>query len=241
VRIAELSRRSGVSIPTIKYYLREGLLPPGEPLARNQARYGPGHLARLRLIRALREVGGLSVAAAGAIVATLDEWERGGLTAHEVMGRAHRAVTPPVGDHDAADPEWARARADADAFVRDLGWHVSEDAPARARLAEVIYSLRRLGHPELLDCLPAYASAALAVAEVDVELATSRPDAATMMSAVVVGTVLGEALLSAMRLLAHEHVSAARSDGRAGRRRGDLPSDPGLKVEGRTHRTERRS
>jgi len=214
VRIAELSRRSGVSVPTIKYYLREGLLPPGEPLARNQARYGTAHLARLRLIRALREVGGLSVAAAGAIVETLDRWEQGDLTAHEVMGRAHRAVIPPAGGHSAADPEWARARADADAFVRDLGWRVSEDAPARERLAEVIFSLRRLGHPELLDCLPAYAAAALAVAEVDVAIASSRPDAATMMSSVVVGTVLGEALLSAIRLLAHEHVSATRSDAR---------------------------
>lgn len=241
MRIAELSRRSGVSVPTIKYYLREGLLPPGEPLARNQARYGPAHLARLRLIRALREVGGLSVAAAGSIVATLDEWEQGGLTPHEVMGRAHRAVVPPVGGHSATDPEWARARADADAFVRDLGWQVSEDAPARERLAEVIFSLRRLGHPELLDCLPAYAAAALAVAEVDVEIAAARPDAATMMSSVVVGTVLGEAMLSAMRLLAHEHVSAGRSDDRTARPGGDLVSDPTLKVEGRTHPTERQA
>jgi len=214
VRIAELSRRSGVSVPTIKYYLREGLLPPGEPLARNQARYGPDHLARLRLIRALREVGGLSVAAAGSIVQTLDRWEQGRVTAHEVMGSAHRAVIPSVTSHSDADPEWARARADADAFVRDQGWQVSEDAPARERLAEVIVSLRRLGLPELLDCLPAYAAAALAVAEVDVGIASSRPDAATMMSSVVVGTVLGAALLSTLRLLAHEHVSATRPAGR---------------------------
>ena len=29
MRIAELSNRSGVPVPTIKYYLREGLLPFG--------------------------------------------------------------------------------------------------------------------------------------------------------------------------------------------------------------------
>ena len=41
VRIAELSSRSGTSIPSIKYYLREGLLPAGTSTGRNQADYGP--------------------------------------------------------------------------------------------------------------------------------------------------------------------------------------------------------
>ena len=30
MRISELSERTGVPVPTIKYYLREGLLPEGE-------------------------------------------------------------------------------------------------------------------------------------------------------------------------------------------------------------------
>ncbi|WP_079051275.1 MerR family DNA-binding transcriptional regulator [Streptomyces curacoi] len=37
MKISELSRRSGVSIPTIKYYLRDGLLPHGQATATNQA------------------------------------------------------------------------------------------------------------------------------------------------------------------------------------------------------------
>ena len=37
MRIAELSRRSGDSIPSIKFYLREGLLPAGTATGRNQA------------------------------------------------------------------------------------------------------------------------------------------------------------------------------------------------------------
>ena len=37
MRMAELSRRTGVPVPTIKYYLREGLLPPGERTSPNQA------------------------------------------------------------------------------------------------------------------------------------------------------------------------------------------------------------
>ena len=42
--MGELSRRSGVPIPTIKFYLREGLLPPGVATAANQADYDEEHL-----------------------------------------------------------------------------------------------------------------------------------------------------------------------------------------------------
>src|SRR5690349_21241439 len=61
-RIGELSRRSGVAVGTIKYYLREGLVPVGQPTAKTQALYGGIHLRRLRLVRVLAEVGGLSIA-----------------------------------------------------------------------------------------------------------------------------------------------------------------------------------
>jgi DNA-binding transcriptional MerR regulator len=33
MRMSDLSRSSGVSVTTIKYYLREGLLPPGRQLS----------------------------------------------------------------------------------------------------------------------------------------------------------------------------------------------------------------
>src|ERR1700716_801088 len=44
MRMAELSAESGVPVATIKYYLREGLLPPGERTSRNQARYDDVHV-----------------------------------------------------------------------------------------------------------------------------------------------------------------------------------------------------
>lgn len=206
MRIAELSRRSGVTIPTIKYYLREKLLPPGVPTGRNQARYDEHHLRRLRLVRALRDVGGLSVADARAVLAGLDEPEPSG---HELRGRAHQAVIRPS-RHDPADPEWARARTDAEGWVRELGWRVEPDSPALDRLADVFLALHQVGYPGLLDHLPRYADAALALAESDVAAAAGQTDPATAMTTVVIGTVLGEALLAAVRLLAHEHVSGVR-------------------------------
>lgn len=204
MRIAELSQRSGVTVPTIKYYLREGLLPPGQPTGRNQAAYGEQHLQRLLLIRALRDVGGLSVAAAREVLQVLDE---PGHTGHTLMGRAHRAVLRRERP-DATGPDWAQARADAAEQVRQLGWYVDPDTPTLDRLADVILAMRRVGCADLLDRIPDYARAALPVAEQEVAGAAAAEDPATMMAAVVTGTVLGEALLSAVRLLAHEHASA---------------------------------
>ena len=204
MRIAELSRRAGVPVPTIKFYLREGLLPPGEPTGRNQADYSDPHLQRLRLVQALRGVGGLTVAATREVVRTLDEPL---LDRHELMGVAHRAVIRP-GRHDPADPDWARARAEAAGWVRELGWQVGPAAPALDQLADVVLAARQVDRADLLDDLPSYAGAALSVAEQEVAAAAGAGDPAAVMAAVVTGTVLGEALLSAVRLMAHEHVSA---------------------------------
>ena len=54
-------RRAGVPTSTIKFYTRSGLLPAGELSHRNQAQYAEAHVSRLDLIRALREVAGLSL------------------------------------------------------------------------------------------------------------------------------------------------------------------------------------
>ena len=72
MRIAELSRLSGVTPATIKYYLREGLLAPGVHTHPNQVEYTEHHVTRLRLIRALIEIGGLSVSATSDLLSVLD-------------------------------------------------------------------------------------------------------------------------------------------------------------------------
>lgn len=55
-RIGELAERAGVSIATIKYYIRAGLLPPSPvKTGRTMAYYDEAYLDRLRRIRVLRE------------------------------------------------------------------------------------------------------------------------------------------------------------------------------------------
>ena len=57
IGIGELSRRTGVKVPTIRYYESEGLLPTPGRSEGNQRRYGRAHLERLRFIRHARDLG----------------------------------------------------------------------------------------------------------------------------------------------------------------------------------------
>jgi len=55
LRIGELAEASGVPVPTIKHYLREGLLPEPVKTSRNMAYYPPELVDRIRLIKQLQE------------------------------------------------------------------------------------------------------------------------------------------------------------------------------------------
>jgi DNA-binding transcriptional MerR regulator len=55
LRMGELVEASGVSAPTIKHYLREGLLPEPVRTSRNMAYYPPEFVDRIKLIKQLQE------------------------------------------------------------------------------------------------------------------------------------------------------------------------------------------
>ncbi|MET0559016.1 MAG: MerR family transcriptional regulator [Solirubrobacterales bacterium] len=55
LRMGELAEASGVPAPTIKHYLREGLLPEPLKTSRNMAYYPPEFVDRIRLIKRLQE------------------------------------------------------------------------------------------------------------------------------------------------------------------------------------------
>jgi DNA-binding transcriptional MerR regulator len=207
MRISELSQQTGVSVPTIKFYLREALLSPGRRIATNQAEYDDTHARRLRLIRALVEVGGLPLATVREVLQAVDDPD---LPMHEALGIAHRALGPELGEQH--DPAVADARAEVDRFLDRLRWQVTSDSPGRDELAVALATLRRLGWPKADTRLfEHYARAADRLAAREVERIT--PPGATraeIMERVVIGTVVFDAVMSALRRLAQEHRSAAR-------------------------------
>jgi DNA-binding transcriptional MerR regulator len=204
MRIAELSERSGVPVPTIKYYVREGLLPPGRLTSPNQAQYDETHLHRLKLVRALVDVGELSIAETKDVLTSIAS---PGLTLHETLGKAQLATIPhrkpPVGEE-----ALQAAKRDVDELIARRGWQVKPTNPAREWLAEVIAALRELGQEDCLAAIDVYADAVERVAEADMHAILGRPDLDSMLEGVVAGTILGDAMLAAMRRLAHANASA---------------------------------
>lgn len=199
MRISELARRGGLPVGTVKYYLREGLLPPGEPTAATQAQYGDDHLARLRLIRSLLGVGGLTVARAREVLAVVDD---PAASVHDTLGAAHGAL-PAVRAEGQPDLEHARN------CLERWGWCVHEGSPALLLLAQALAALHTAGFdtPEIL--LDRYAAAAKDIAEADVaEVPTD--SVAEAVRFVVIGTLLFEPVLLALRRLAHEDASRRR-------------------------------
>jgi DNA-binding transcriptional MerR regulator len=55
LRVGELAEASGVPVPTIKHYLREGLLPEPVRTSRNMAYYPAEFVDRIKLIKQLQE------------------------------------------------------------------------------------------------------------------------------------------------------------------------------------------
>jgi DNA-binding transcriptional MerR regulator len=206
MRIAELSRTSGTSIPTIKYYLREGLLPAGTATNRNQAEYGEAHRHRLRLIRALIDVGGLSVAAAREVLAAVDAPD---LPSHFLLGAAHGSLVRPR-RRDPADESWRAARDEVVALVQRRGWYVDLDCADVLHAADAVAAFRSLGQEDLLETMDTYADAAEMVAAREVETVIARREPARMVEGVVTGTILGEAILNAFRRMAQQDASARR-------------------------------
>lgn len=203
MRVGELSNRSGVPVATIKFYVREGLLPPGDRTGPNQSDYGEPHLHRLRLVRALIDVGGLPVATVRAILAQVDAPEA---TLHLQLGKVQYALTAP---RPATDDELA----EVDAFLTRRDWTVRPSSPARSALAEVLGVMRTLGQDDLPVVVDRYADAVRPLAEAEVAALAARETVDAAVEGVVIGTVLGDRLLSALRRLAEEDVSTRLLNG----------------------------
>lgn len=205
MRISDLSRLTGVSIPTIRFYLREGLLPPGQPTGRNQADYDEKHVRQVLFIRALTTIGRLDLASVRDLLAALDDPQ---LPLPDLYEAVNRVLVPP--DGAIADPtELDQARSEVDRFVAGRGWLIQPDIPARDRFAAVLAALHRLGCEFGVDFFVPFADAAerLAVQELDLLPAgTTDPDRA----AVVVRAVLLEVALGAIRRMAQEHIVRQR-------------------------------
>ncbi|UNO43801.1 MerR family transcriptional regulator [Streptomyces sp. MST-110588] len=210
MRLSELSERSGITTATIKYYLREGLLPPGRRLTATQADYGEDHLRRLRLVRALIQVGKVPVATAREVLAAVEDES---LDHHMRLGAAVWALPQDPGPVE-EDPETAAARRTADELLRRLDWRYGLQAgassPAYAMLVNAIAALARLGYPHGVENVLPYARLAGELAVADLDLVEEFTTPIEQVEAAVALTVLYEPVLLSLRRLAEAEESHKR-------------------------------
>lgn len=197
--MAELARRSGLSVATIKFYLREGLLDSGERAGATRSRYDESHLRRLRLIQALTDVGGLRLEAVRQVLAGIADAS----SPHDAIGAAHTRLAPPGDDHS---PPSQAALDRVDSLLRRHGWELAPGHPQASVLASSLDALDGLGHRLSDEMLDAYASALGPVAELEVA-SVQRADLEATIESAVIGTVLQEPILLAIRRIAQENVS----------------------------------
>ncbi|MET9784707.1 MerR family transcriptional regulator [Streptomyces canus] len=233
MRISELSRRSGVPVATIKYYRREGLLPEGRALNPTAVEYGEEHIQRLRLIRSLIQLGGLSVARTREVLEAVDR----PLDAFETLGVVHHALPVPSADKtgkggqgggqgggqsdsspdssadETVPDEGAAVRVET--LIDSMGWQISDESPHRPALAESLAALARLGADYTTDDLIPYARLATATADLDFMRLDGIDDRIALAERAVFLTVLFEPVVRLLRRLAQEDANHRRHHRRA--------------------------
>ena len=201
MRISELSSQTGVPVATIKFYLREHLLHEGVRTSATQAQYDESHVARLRLIRALLGPAGLSVAATHQVIQAIEEPPE---SLHELLGVAAAAITP------SSDSTNGQPRVHE--LMRRWGWHIDQkDYRTHAALEDALRALDDVGF-ELDDrTLDFYLDHMRQIAQFEIDSVPTDTSTAAVRY-VVLGTILIEPLILALRRLAQHEASARRFD-----------------------------
>ncbi|MFJ3927644.1 MerR family transcriptional regulator [Streptomyces sp. NPDC090022] len=211
MKISELSRRTGVPVASIKYFLRQGLLPAGRATAATLAEYGEEHAQRLRLIKALTTLGGLSIAATREVLGAVDQADR----SEGALGAVSYALPVPVAAQRAAghDEEDAGAEAGAGAgaaatevaeLLAALDWQVPGTSPHVQGLTTALEALCRLDARYAPGELVAYARLAEQVARLDLERAAGLDDPVALAERAVIVFAICAPVFEMLRRLAQE-------------------------------------
>ena len=190
MKLKELAELTGVPASSIKFYLRHELLRPGKKLNATTAHYGHEHVERLELIKALRQVIGLSLEQCARLVTAVDATDT--VTTVALMGAVQTVVQEFLGespgrspseenrDGDSAGdavrdhaPTSRDTRLTADDIVNAMGWLPGTDESMVA-LDQELHRMALWGLAPHLDSALVYARAVDAVAAHQLRIAQDR-------------------------------------------------------------------
>lgn len=205
MRISELAETARIPVATIKYYLRERLLPDGEKRTQRLTEYGEEHVRRLGLLRLLREVGNIPVASLRRLVQMTQGTEQ---TVHQTFSAAVAALVPapPVSE---VSPSMLKA---VDEMTAAAGWsNIAPDHPDRENLAALLEQVASYDtHPrDPAEIIP-YLRFADEIARYEISHLDDSKDRLGLLEEMVVGQVVFGELLASLRRLAEAHHSFLR-------------------------------
>ena len=185
MQLKELSERTGVSPASIKFYLREGLLPAGRSIHATRAEYSEQHVSRLELIQALRNVVGLPIAKISSLVRMADD----GVPRLELLAAVQHTV---LGLDE-----------------------VSTESDARNALNAQLVLMEDLGVPVTAELLDAYSEAVDAIAAVNISATTEPEDVNRLIMTAALGMHLHGQLVLKLLALAHASHAIRRYENEA--------------------------
>lgn len=223
MRLSQLAETAGITPATIKYYRREGLLPPGRRVTATRQDYGQAHLDRLALIQVLRELVDAPIARIAELTAILDDPEQPLL--HALATAQHIALGLPgprgEGGAGATGAPEREEHPSLRPLLAELGWPDEGSAPRRA-LDELLHTFEAWGMPADLALLRRYAVPVAQIAREDVEAIrdlheegpTSPVSDDVQVMRAVAGAVAYDRLIQLLRALGHTSCSIqlARED-----------------------------
>lgn len=205
--ISELSERTGIPLDTIKHYLRIGVLPKGEALGPQRAEYDESHVDRLKLIQAMTDSGGMKLETVRRVFDAVDSSQT---TLRGAVGAAHYQLSREL--LVSREPSEA-SLAVVDRVIARRGWEIDPRSAHRRALGVALDAVDhadgavKVPGRSVEDLLDAYAQHLEELARFELGYVDTRSRDATIRS-VIIGVVLYEPLLTLLRRLAQEQVSA---------------------------------
>lgn len=213
MKLNQLAEQAEVPAPTLKFWIREGLLPRAPLKNARTAVYGKQHLQRAMLIKVLREEFDASLPVIRTLTEAIDSGERTDLVLQRCQSVASAAWTADRSAHRAAgDTEDAPASRYHDtvaALCRRVGWP-DESTLARDELAVALEALDRHDVSLSPDDLVGYARALEPIAAVDLDIVTSEDTVDMIAIRTLLGVRAQVAVLVAVNQLAHTSVALTR-------------------------------
>ncbi len=192
MKMSELSRTSGVSTTSIKYYLREGMLPAGHSTGPRDADYTEHHVERLEIIRNLRDTAQLPISSIKRLLDAADD-ETVPIAQLMAMGHSSVLTTREI---------TAQERELAAQLLTALDWRVPERSPVFGQLAHLLGILKRGQAPTDPNGLAPWLAAAEQVAQGELGLTRTQGSRALLVHDVVIGTHLSNQLLITLHMAA---------------------------------------